>query len=61
MGGKATVRLPKGQKLVEATWKEVDLWYLTRDRREGEPIETFTFQESSSFGVIEGTVTFIEQ
>lgn len=61
LGGSFTVELPKDQKLIEATWKGEDLWYLTRPRREGEPIETYTFKEDSSFGVLEGSVIFKEK
>lgn len=60
-GGTMTVNLETGQKLLEATWKESELWYLTRERREGEPIERYKFQEESSFGMMEGTVIFIEK
>lgn len=60
-GGSMTIELPKGQKLEEITWKDdSDLWYLTRPMREDEVAETHTFQESSEFGVLEGTVTIIE-
>lgn len=59
-GGTMTVTLPKGQKLMEATWKEADLWYLTRPMREGEKAEQYTFQENSTFGLVEGTVIFVE-
>ena len=60
-GGSMTIELPKGQKLEEITWKDdSDLWYLTRPMREDEVAETHTFQESSEFGVFEGTVTIIE-
>ena len=59
-GGQFEVKLPKGQKLIEATWKGKDLWYLTRQRREGEPIERYLFKEESSFGVLEGSVIFKE-
>ncbi|WP_440880644.1 hypothetical protein [Tenacibaculum sp. C7A-26P2] len=59
-GGQFEVKLPKGQKLIEATWKGKDLWYLTRQRREGEPIERYLFKEESSFGVMEGSVIFKE-
>ena len=55
-----TIELPKGQKLEEITWKDADLWYLTRPMREDENAETHTFQESTEFGVLEGTVTIIE-
>ena len=59
-GGTATVDLPKGQKLVVATWKRNSLWTLTRDIRSDEKPESYTFQESSSFGIMEGKVIFRE-
>ena len=59
-GGEFTVDLPKGSKLIEVTWKEDNMWYLTRVRREGETIEEFKFKESSSFGMMEGSVIFKE-
>ena len=30
MGGTITIDVPKGQKIIEATWKNANLWYLTR-------------------------------
>jgi hypothetical protein len=54
-GGTANITLPKGKKLVTATWKDANLWYLTRDMREGEVAETYEFHEESSFGMMEGT------
>jgi hypothetical protein len=59
-GGNQIVKLEKGQKFVNATWKESNLWVLTRSRHEGEPVESFTFREKSGFGLIEGKVTFEE-
>lgn len=59
-GGNADVELPAGTKLVDMTWKNENLWYATRPMREGEFPETTTMQEQSSFGMVEGTVTFIE-
>lgn len=60
-GGNAKVNLPAGQKLVTVTWKDDDLWYLTRVMTEGDKAETYTFQEESSWGLMEGTVTIIEK
>lgn len=60
-GGVTTTKLPKGQKLITATWKESDLWLLTRPMRTGETAETYTLKEDSSFGVMEGTVTIVEE
>ena len=59
-GGDMTVELEPGQKLEEITWKDDELWYVTRPMREGESAETHTFQESSVFGLVEGTVYIIE-
>ncbi len=60
-GGTQTIKLEKGQKFVNATWKEANIWIVTRDRHEGEPVESFTFKEKSNFGLVEGKVVFEEQ
>lgn len=60
-GGTMTRTLPEGQKLVGVTWKESNLWILTRPRRQGETAETHTLQEDSTFGVLSGTVTIVER
>jgi hypothetical protein len=59
-GGTMTINLAPGQKLVNATWKDAELWYLTRPMRSGETPETFEFHEKSSLGMIEGNVIFQE-
>lgn len=61
-GGKMTIELPKGQKLVEATWKGEtnSLWYLTEPMDADYIPKTKVFQEDSRFGVLEGSVIFIE-
>ena len=59
-GGATTMDLPPGKKLVNVTWKQENFWYLTRSMRADEEAETYTFQESSAFGVMEGTVTIKE-
>lgn len=59
-GGTISINVPKGQKVIEATWKDSDVWYLTRPMREGEEPETFTLQEDSNLGIIEGKVIFKE-
>lgn len=60
LGGDMTLTLEPNQKLEEITWKDGSLWYLTRPMREDEEAETHVFQQSSNFGVFEGTVTIIE-
>lgn len=56
-----TIELPGGEKLVNVTWKNDSLWTLTRPIREGEVLETHTFQESSALGLMEGKVVLVEQ
>lgn len=61
LGGETTIKLEPGQKLVEATWKgDGDLWYLTEPMDSDYIPKTKIFQESSSWDIMEGTVTFIE-
>ena len=59
-GGSYTIDLPKGEKLIEITWKDDDLFYLTRPMREDESPETYTFQQDSAYGIFEGSVTVVE-
>jgi hypothetical protein len=60
-GGSATISLPTGMRLVEATWKGDDLWYLVRKRTDKEKPRSYIFSESSSWGVFEGKITFNER
>lgn len=60
-GGNTTLTLDPGLKLEEITWKDDSLWYLTRPMRDDETAETHVFKQSSNYGIIEGTVTIIEQ
>lgn len=55
-GGTMTLDLPEGQKLEEITWKDNDLWYLTRPMRENEKPETHVFKADTEWGVFEGQV-----
>ena len=59
-GGVVTEKLPVGQKLVVVTWKEGNLWTLTRKMKETETPETYEFTESSAYGVMQGKVIITE-
>ena len=61
LGGEVRVELPAGQRLVTATWKDADLWYLIRPAIPDEPVQTYHFVESSQFGLLEGRVIFVER
>jgi hypothetical protein len=59
-GGTLTIDLPAGQTLVNATWKNTELWYLTRPRAKSETAQTYEFVEKSTYGMMEGKVVFRE-
>jgi len=42
------------------TWKDDQIWYLTRPMGKNDSPESYKFQEESSWGVIEGTYNIIE-
>jgi hypothetical protein len=60
-GGSAKIELPQGKKLVNVTWKESNMWVLYRDRRSNEIVDTYTFTEKSTYGILEGKVQLIEK
>jgi len=60
-GGSATVELPTGKKLVNATWKMDNLWLLVEDRKEGETPKEYIFRENSSYGMLEGQIVIKEK
>lgn len=59
-GGTANLDLPSGQKLVNVTWKEDHIWYLTKPMTATDVVETYTFKEQSSYGIMQGTVIIKE-
>lgn len=59
-GGTVKIRLPCGQKLSFATWKDANLWYAVRPFRAGEIPEVTTMIEDSDYGVMKGKVVFEE-
>ena len=62
IGGDITIDLPPNTKLISVQWREKNssFWYMTRPMRDNEFPETYTFQEDSNIGVLEGTVTIHE-
>ncbi len=59
-GGTAEIKLQPNQKLVNMTWKNDNLWFLTRPMITTDSCQTYSFYESSSFGVYEGTLIIKE-
>ena len=60
LGGESQVILTTNQKLVMVTWKGDDIWMLFRPARKDEKAETYTFQEKSLLGVLQGKVIIKE-
>lgn len=61
MGGTTKIELEPGEKLVEATWKGDDIWYLVEPMDSDYVPKAKTFKESSRIGVLEGKVIFYEK
>ena len=60
LGGHQKIELAKGQKLVELTFKDDNLWILTEPMDSDYVPKTKHFYETSSFGVWEGDIEIIE-
>lgn len=60
-GGETEVNLEPNRKLLEVTWKDSSLWYLTREMKEDEEAEDYIFQEKDTTGWLEGRVIIHEQ
>jgi hypothetical protein len=60
LGGSMTLYLPAGQKLITATWKESNLWYLTEPMDSAYKPQEKILKESSNWGINEGTIIFKE-
>lgn len=59
-GGKQSISIEKGMKVVSASWKEGDVWILTRPMKSDEQPETLKYVEKSNLGVLEGEIDFVE-
>jgi hypothetical protein len=59
-GGTETINLEKGVKVMNVTWKEQNLWVLTRPMHPSDTAETVVFAEKSSYGVCEGKIVLVE-
>lgn len=60
-GGTTTVNLEPGEKLIEVTWKNYNVWYLVEPMESDYIPKTKIFKENSRVGILEGKVIFIER
>lgn len=59
-GGEVTIKIPSGYKVTSATWKDNDIFYFIELMEDDYTPKEKKFVESSSFGVWESEVTFVE-
>ena len=59
-GGKSRIEIPKGNRLIEVTWKEDNLWMLTCPMDSDYTPKTYQFAEKSSWQLYEGEITIVE-
>lgn len=59
-GGSMDIDIPEGQKLLNASWKESNVWYLTRTMKQTDSAENYIYKEVSAHGILEGTINFYE-
>ncbi len=59
-GGTATINVEKGKKVMMATWKDENLFYMVEDMETDYIPHDKTLIESSNFGMIESKVVFKE-
>lgn len=60
LGGTSIEQLPPNTKLINVTWKENSLWFVTRPMHSDEQPETYEFKESSVWGALEGKIIIKE-
>jgi hypothetical protein len=59
-GGTTSIELNNGQRLVNVTWKDSNIWVLAKDNATTPPA-LYTFQEYSMYGVLNGKVIIKEK
>jgi hypothetical protein len=60
-GGTGELEISPSQKFVNVTWKEEQLWVITKDRTSADTTyNTYRLQEHSSYGMLEGTYVIKE-
>lgn len=59
-GGEMDVSLEPNQKLVEVTWKDDSMWFLTKEMTDVDIAENYKFYEKDVMGILEGCVNISE-
>jgi len=60
-GGSAQIDIPADRQFVNATWKDNNLWVITKTRTSVDTVHNqYQLQETSSWGIVEGSYTITE-
>lgn len=59
-GGTINYEIPSDKEFVNVTWKNDELWIVTKKRTKTEK-DIYYFSEKSSFGLVEGDVILTEK
>ena len=59
-GGTLELHAEPGTKVINVTWKNEDIWVVTRPMRDDEHAEVVTFREYSRTGILSGKVVVHE-
>lgn len=59
-GGTEVINVEPGKRVMMATWKETDLFYMVEDMPEDYTPHDKTLVESSSYGILESKIIFRE-
>ena len=58
-GGNLTINLESQERVVNVTWKNADLWILTKIDTTKQQL--YNFSEKSTWGIMQGNITIIER
>lgn len=59
-GGTMDITLEPNEKLIEVTWKDNSLWFLTKKMTDNDIAESYAFYEKDTIGMLEGCVNIDE-
>ena len=59
-GGETDMYIEPNRKLIEMTWKDDNVWLLTRPMTDEDIADVYEFSESDAIGILEGTLHIYE-
>lgn len=59
-GGESSIDVPYGEEVINAFWKDDDVWYLTKPMDDNYNPQVKVLRQQSPYGLYRGTVYFYE-